>query len=379
MTRLLADVKASEARYRTLFESIDQGYCIIRVLLDGAGRCYDYVFEEVNRSFEYQTGLSGAEGCSMRSLAPGHEEHWFEVYGRIAVTGEAQRFELAATALKRWYDVYAYRIGEPEELRVAILFHDISARKRAEMALNEADRHKNEFLATLAHELRNPLAPIRTGLDILKLSEGNPATTSSVVQMLERQVRHMVHLVDDLLEVSRISRGAIELRKQRIDLGAVLQSAVETSRPLIDAAHHQLRVEGPGLEIFVDGDPVRLSQVIANLLNNAAKYTDAGGRIELKAFCDGDSAVVTVRDDGIGIPEQMLPKIFDMFMQVDRHQRGQGGLGVGLTLVRTLVEMHGGTVVARSEGLGRGAEFTIRLPLADVNGRVAANTAARIE
>ncbi|SAK83575.1 PAS/PAC sensor hybrid histidine kinase [Caballeronia fortuita] len=270
-------VAASEARYLTLFESIDEGYCIIRAILDDAGQGYDYVFEEVNRSFERQTGLSGVEDRSRRSLAPEREAHRYEVYGRIAVTGESQQFEQPAAALHRWYDVYAFRIGEPRDRRVAVWFHDMSDRKRAEMALTEADRWKDEFLATLADVLRNPLAPIRTGLDVLKLNGEDPTTTSNVVQMIERQVTHMVHLVDDLLEVSRISRGTIVLRKQRVDLGAVLHSAVEISRPLIDAGHHRLSLELPGQALFVNGDPVRLAQVIANLLNHAAKYTAPGG------------------------------------------------------------------------------------------------------
>jgi PAS domain S-box-containing protein len=367
-------VRVSEARYRTLFESIDQGYCIIRILFDSAGHAYDYVFEEVNQSFECQTGLRGAEGTSMRSLAPEHEAHWFEVYGKIALTGESQRFELVAHALNRWYDVYAYRIGEPGERRVAILFQDISDRKRAEAALTEADRLKDEFLATLAHELRNPLAPMQTGIEIIKRSGDQPPVTANVMQMLERQVKHMAHLVDDLLEVSRISRGTIALSKQRIDLGAVLHSAVETSRPLIDAAGHRLVIELPGQPMFVNGDSVRLSQIVANLLNNAAKYTDSGGTIELTAYREGGSAVVVVRDNGIGIPHAMLSKVFEWFVQVDRaHRRAQGGLGVGLTLVRSLVEMHGGTVEARSEGPGQGSEFIVRLPLVGAGGSADTN------
>lgn len=362
----------SEARYRTLFESIDEGYCIIRMVFDDDGRPCDYIFEEVNQSFERQTGLIGAEGRSMRSLAPEHEAHWFEVYGHIAVTGESRRFELVATALHRWYDVYAYRIGDPAERRVAVLFHDISDRKRAQDALKEADHRKDEFLATLAHELRNPLAPIRTGLDILKLSDGSRPAMSKVLQMLERQVGQMVHLVDDLLEVSRISRGTIELRRERVDLGDVLHNAVETSRPQIEAAHQRLSIELPGGALLVNGDAMRLAQVVSNLLNNAAKYTDGGGQIELSARRDGDWAVVTVRDNGMGIPREMLSKIFDWFMQVERtHPRGQGGLGVGLTIVRTLVEMHGGTVSASSEGSGQGAEFNVRLPLAEATDHAA--------
>jgi CheY-like chemotaxis protein/two-component sensor histidine kinase len=183
--------------------------------------------------------------------------------------------------------------------------------------------------------------------------------------MMERQVSHMVRLVDDLLEVSRITRGKIDLRKERVELSTVLRSAVETSRPLIEAARHQLTVDLPAEPLILEADPVRISQVVANLLNNAAKYTEEAGAIWLTARRDGSAALVSVRDSGLGIPAAMLPRVFDMFAQVDRTlKRSQGGLGIGLTLARTLVEMHGGRIEARSEGAGHGSEFTIRLPLA---------------
>jgi signal transduction histidine kinase/ActR/RegA family two-component response regulator len=231
----------------------------------------------------------------------------------------------------------------------------------------EADRRKDEFLAILAHELRNPLAPIRTSLHILRLTSADHPSARRVAEIMDRQVDHMVRLVDDLLEVSRITRGKIELRKEPVLLTEVLQSALETSRPLLDAAHHRLTLTIPPDPIVVDADPVRLAQVFANLLNNAAKYTDPGGQIGL-AVVPADRAVsVTVRDTGIGIPADMLPHVFELFAQDDRQaRRGPGGLGIGLTLVKSLVEMHGGTVEARSGGAGAGCEFTVRLPLAAV-------------
>jgi signal transduction histidine kinase len=231
-------------------------------------------------------------------------------------------------------------------------------------ALREQDRRKDEFLATLAHELRNPLAPIRTGLEILKVA-GEGERGKKLRDMMERQVGHMVRMVDDLLDVSRITRGKVELRKERVALGAVVESAVETSLPLIQAAGHSLSVELPPRPLLLDADPTRLAQVFANLLNNAAKYTPAGGRIRIAAARDGGRVVVRVEDSGVGIPADMLPKVFDMFIQVGRSiDRSQGGLGIGLTLVRQLVLMHGGTTDAASEGPGRGATFTVRLPLA---------------
>jgi signal transduction histidine kinase len=237
-------------------------------------------------------------------------------------------------------------------------------RRRVEQ-LAEMDRRKDEFLATLAHELRNPLAPIRNALHLLRMWGNRGPAAERVHEMMERQVRHMVRLVDDLLEVSRITRGKIELRKERVDLAAVVRSAVETSRPLIEAAHHHLAISLPPEPLILEADAIRLAQVIANLLNNAAKYTEEGGQIWLTARREGGEAAVSVRDSGLGIPADMLPRVFDMFAQVDRTlKRSQGGLGIGLTLARTLVEMHGGRVEARSSGPGQGSEFTVRLPLA---------------
>ncbi|UQA55785.1 GAF domain-containing protein [Polyangium aurulentum] len=232
--------------------------------------------------------------------------------------------------------------------------------------LRDQDRRKDEFLATLAHELRNPLAPIRTGLEILKVA-GEGERGRKLRDMMERQVGHMVRMVDDLLDVSRITRGKVELRRERVELRAVVESAVETSRPLIESAGHELRTELPAEPLLLDADPTRLAQVFANLLNNAAKYTPAGGRIRLVAERAGARVVVRVEDTGVGIPADMLPKVFDMFTQVGRSiDRAQGGLGIGLTLVQRLVVMHGGTIDAESEGPGRGSTFTVRLPLATV-------------
>ncbi|WP_437565490.1 GAF domain-containing protein [Sorangium sp. So ce542] len=230
--------------------------------------------------------------------------------------------------------------------------------------LRDQDRRKDEFLATLAHELRNPLAPIRTGLEILKVA-GSADQARKILDMIDRQIGHMVRMVDDLLDVSRITRGKVELRKERIELRAVLNSALETSRPLIEAVAHELAVRLPPAPLLLDADPTRLAQVFANLLNNAAKYTPAGGSIRLAAQRDGAAVVVRVADNGVGIPADMLSSVFDMFTQVGRSiDRAQGGLGIGLTLVKRLVELHGGSIHAESDGAGRGSTFTIRLPLA---------------
>jgi signal transduction histidine kinase len=237
---------------------------------------------------------------------------------------------------------------------------DITDRVRAEEQLKEADRRKDEFLATLAHELRNPLAPIRNALEIMRMTGG----AERIRETMERQVSHLVRLVDDLLEVSRISRGKVELRLTRVNLAGVVEGAVETSRPVIEAAGHRLTVALSGEPLVVEADPVRVAQVLSNLLNNAAKYMEPGGQIHLAAERQGTDAVLRVRDTGMGIPADMLTRIFDMFTQVDRSGgQAHGGLGIGLALVKRLVEMHGGTVGAHSDGPGKGSEFTVRLPL----------------
>ena len=230
--------------------------------------------------------------------------------------------------------------------------------------LRDADRRKDEFLATLAHELRNPLAPIRNALEIMQLCGDDPHIISESRSMMERQLQQMVRLVDDLLEVSRISRGKVDLRKEKTDLATIVQSALEISRPLIDQAGQQLLVQLPSRPVFVDADVTRLAQVFANLLNNAAKYTPRGGRIDLTVQQQGNMVDVSIKDDGIGIPESMLIRVFDLFTQVDRSlEKSQGGLGIGLTIVKRLVEMHGGTVAAKSAGTDRGSEFVVQLPL----------------
>jgi PAS domain S-box-containing protein len=241
---------------------------------------------------------------------------------------------------------------------------DVHDRKSYEQALRDSDRKKDEFLATLAHELRNPLAPIRNSLELLKLAPEDAALQEQARAVIERQLSQMVRLVDDLLDLSRITRNKLELRKEPMELRAAIESAIETSRPLIEQSGHTLEARFPETAIAVVGDLPRLAQVFANLLNNAAKYMERGGRIGLSVDLSDNQAVVSVTDAGIGIPEAMLPAIFDMFTQVDDSlERAQGGLGVGLTLVRRLVELHGGSVEARSAGLGRGSEFLVRLPV----------------
>ena len=267
--------------------------------------------------------------------------------------------------VREYYEWQIHRIALPDGRHgVVCYFSDISRHVMARQALAEADRRKNEFLAVLAHELRNPLAPLRSALQVMKLAHDDPATVQGSRQMMERQLTLLVRLIDDLMDMSRISRGKVELRRERIALSDAVHLAVETSRPEIEARGHEFVIEMPSDRIGVDADVERLAQVFSNLLNNAAKYTDPGGRIVLSVQRRGAEAVVRVSDTGMGIPPGMLPKVFDIFTQVDRTiEAAQGGLGIGLSLVKGLVEMHGGTVEAKSEGRGKGSEFVVRLPV----------------
>jgi signal transduction histidine kinase len=258
---------------------------------------------------------------------------------------------------------------------------DISDRKRAEDSLKQADRAKNEFLATLAHELRNPLAPIRAAVKILQLKSIVAAESQAAIDVIERQTRQMTRLIDDLLDIARITSNKLELRWERVAVAEMLNAAVETSKPLIDQYEHQLHVEVPSEQIRIDGDMVRLAQVVSNLLNNAAKYTKKGGQIWLTVSHTTKEVEIIIRDTGIGISASLLPRIFEMFTQADRAKYASaGGLGIGLTLVRRLVEMHGGTIAAHSEGLDRGSEFTVRLPVAEFQpGQPDATTAGKLK
>lgn len=479
----------SEEQYRTLFNSIDEGFCIAEVIFDDDERPIDYKFLEVNPSFVKQSGLSDVVGKRVRAeLVPDQEEFWFQTYGKIVLTGEPARFEHKTEPLNKWFDVFAFRIGNPTDRKIAIIFHDISERKRAEAAINELnaqnreilesiadaffaldsewrftylntqaedilsrqpgdligkviwdeypglvgsefetayrnaaieriastvtsyypdhrrwyevttypaqsgitvyfrnatdrverdealrkselelrqmDRRKDEFIATLAHELRNPLAPIRTGLEVLRSSD-DPQSSKKMLDMIERQTNQIVRLVDDLLDVSRITQGKIRLQKERLQIRQPIEMAIETSKREIDRSGNQLIVTLPYDAIYVDADLTRTSQIFLNILNNAAKFSPPGGKIHVQVETEKGEVVVSIKDEGRGIATESLPKIFEIFGQVDTSERrDRGGLGIGLSVVKQLAEMHGGTVEARSEGLGKGSEFIIRLPLA---------------
>ncbi|MBE7368359.1 response regulator [Ramlibacter pallidus] len=365
-------LEAKDARYRALFESIDEGFCVIQLLRDASGKVRDYRIDEANEAFSMHTGVQDPVGRNISDLVPESQGRWLDIYDRVARTGEATRFVEEEKAMHRWFDVYALRLGPDGSDLLALVFSDITQRLTAEndmRRLNEelaqANRRKTEFLATLAHELRNPLAPLSNGLHLMRLAGGKPEMLERTRQMMERQVQHMVHLVDDLLDVARISTGKVELRRRRMDLKEAVATAVETSASLIDAGGHKLHVELPAQPLPMDADPTRITQVVSNLLNNAAKYTPEAGRIDLRVAVHDGEAVLTVTDTGIGLAPDALSKVFEMFAQVPNSTgKPQGGLGIGLSLVQSLVAMHGGSVSASSAGIGQGSTFTVRLPLA---------------
>jgi len=342
---------------------------IIRTWNVGAERLFGYTAEEaVGRhiSLVIPQDRIAEEDKIIASLKAGQRVDHFETERR-GRDGRRIQVSLTISPIK---DEAGTVVGASKIAR------DITERKHAESErdrlnenlaklaadLSQVDRRKNEFLATLAHELRNPLAPIRNMLEVLK--RGNRETAPQAVATMERQLGQLVRLVDDLLDISRITHNRIELRKSRVDVAAAVEQAVEAARPLADESGHAIEVALPQESIHVNADPVRLTQIIDNLLNNSCKYTPPGGRISVKAERDGDEAVITVADTGIGIPPGNLSTIFEMFTQIlGALERSRGGLGIGLTLVKRLVEMHGGEIEARSEGEGKGSQFIIRLPV----------------
>jgi PAS domain S-box-containing protein len=329
----------------------------IRSWNSGAERLFGYTREEaVGKSITLivPPELLDEESRILERLERGERIDTLET---VRVTKQNRRVEVSLT-------ISPVRDSSGRVIGASKIARDNTERKRVEEALREADRRKDEFLALLAHELRNPLAPLRNGLEVMRLATGDPSAVAQAREMMVRQVGHMVRLIDDLLDISRINRGKMELRCSRVLLVDVINSAVETVRPLIDAAGHRLEISLPPEHVILDADLTRLAQVFGNLLTNSSRYTERGGHIWLDAQRRGDVVSVTVRDNGIGIPAESLPRIFDMFSQVDRSiERSTGGLGIGLALVKGLVEMHGGTVTAESAGPKKGTTFTVELPV----------------
>jgi PAS domain S-box-containing protein len=361
--RAAAALQASEQRFRTLTANAPAGI----LLTDGEGDC---LF--VNERWCAMTGMVPAEAAGqgwIRALHPDDRERvlhqWFTAIAEGRPLACEFRFRTPQGTVT-WIQGNAVGIRD-ERGQVGELIGictDITERKAAEVALRDADRQKDEFLALLAHELRNPLAPLRNALQIMHLAPGDTDAGAKAREIMDRQLSHMVRLVDDLFDVSRISRNKMKLRCARVLLAEVVDNAVETARPAIAAARHGLTITLPPEPIYLYADLTRLAQVFGNLLLNSAKYTEPGGHVGLTAIAEGDQVIVAVEDDGLGIPAADLSSIFDIFSQIDRSmERSAGGLGIGLALVKGLVGLHGGTVEAASPGVGKGSIFTVRLPL----------------
>jgi signal transduction histidine kinase/ActR/RegA family two-component response regulator len=335
----------------------------------------EHVFELINHSYMQLIGHRQVLGkCARDALPEVVGQGFFELLDRVYKSGEP----FVGTALpvrlqrepegpleERFID-FVYQPIRDAAGNVNGIFvegSDVTGRKLVEDELRAANRQKDQFLAMLAHELRNPLAPIVTAAQLLKLGRNDPRSVASASEIIARQAEHMTDLVNDLLDVSRVTRGLVELDKEELDLNAVVAAAVEQVRPLIDVRRHALTLQLSGQPAHVVGDRTRLVQVVSNILNNAAKYTAPGGSIALSVTVEGDKVDVTVRDDGVGIAPEVLPYIFDLFTQAERTpDRSQGGLGIGLALVKSLIALHGGSVRAESEGLGQGSAFSLCLP-----------------
>ncbi len=360
-----AALQRSEAEYRAMFELSAVGM--------GQADCHTGRLLRVNRKYCEMLGYAAEELLNMNIQDITHPD---DVAKNLELLGQAVHRGIDDYTLEKrfvrkdgqiiWAQVTAtiFRDRQGRPLYIVAVIQDLTERKRMEEALRETDRRKDEFLATLAHELRNPLTPISNALQLLKRGASNPSVVDNVLGMAERQMEQLVRLVDDLLDISRISRGKITLHKERVALDAVIQSALETARPHIEAAGHRLVVELPEAHVYLDADLTRLAQALSNLLINAAKYTEAGGQIRLTAHCEGEELLLDVRDTGIGIPREQLGKVFELFAQIEQPGgRVARGLGVGLALVKSLMELHGGSVQVASAGPGQGSTFTLRLPL----------------
>jgi PAS domain S-box-containing protein len=401
----VAALRASEAQYRTLFESIDEGFCVIEVIFDEHDRPVDYRFVETNPAFVRHTGLANAVGRRMRALAPSHEEHWFETYGRVALSGTPVRFQNRADALDRWFDVYAFRIGEPNERKVAVLFSDLTAAhavehererllaaERAALADAEAARHtaerarreadeankaKSAFLATMSHEIRTPINAIVGYAQLIELGVAGPVTVQQqdYLARLAATSEHLRGLVDDVLDLAKIDAAGMTVAREFGLTGALVAAALDLVRPQASAKGVRLVDRRPGEpgEPFV-GDEHRVRQILANLLSNAVKFTEPGGVVTIDCGMADNTPIATelrgagpwtfvrVEDTGVGIPPEEQARVFDPFHQVERgHTRRQGGTGLGLAISRRLARLMGGDLTLES-ALGVGSTFSLWLP-----------------
>ena len=364
-------LRENEEKYRTLFDSIDTGFCVIEMVWDAQGNATDYRFLEMNPAFVAHTGMEGAVGKTIREMHPGFEQAFIERYAGVARTGVPIRFEEESEIMGRWFEAYAFALRQGNQDRVAVLFSDISERRRDALALqaakNEAERTsrmKDEFLATLSHELRTPLNAILGWSQVLRDDHADPEDLAQGLATIERNARVQTKIIEDLLDMSRIISGKVRLDVQRIDLAPVLEAAIETMRPAADAKGIRLQAVLDPVARPVSGDPNRLQQVFWNLLSNAIKFTAKGGRVQVVLERVNSHLEVSVIDSGEGIKAEFLPHVFDRFRQADASTtRQHGGLGLGLAIVKQLVELHGGGVRVKSSGVGLGATFIVALPL----------------
>lgn len=383
--RNVTEATNMQTRQQTLIAESERQRRIYETALDSTPD-FVYVFDLDHRALYANSallktwGVSEVRGKTWMDL--GYEQWHADMHDReldeVIRTGAPVRGEIPFTGTggRRIYDyIFAPVFGaDGEVVAVAGTTRDVTDRQAADQSMREqaarladSDRSKDEFLATLSHELRNPLAPLRNSIALLRRSAPGDDRLAPIHAMMERQVNHLVRLVDDLLELSRISRGTLSLRTGRVELAVVVRNAIETASPMLQAAGHELGVDLPAGAVWLDGDEVRLVQILSNLLDNAIKYTESGGRIAVGARVEGGMVAISVSDNGIGITADALPRMFEMFSRGDRDSaRTQGGLGIGLALSRRLAEMHHGSLDARSGGVGQGSEFTVRLPVAEV-------------
>ncbi len=371
-------LRQSDARYRTLFDSIDEGFCVIQVLFDDAVRPVDYRFEEANTAFTKHTGLEDAVGRRMREMVPAHEEHWFEVYGTVARTRQPVRFESPAEALHRWYDVFAFPVDEPEQHRVAVLFTDITEQKRADLErealLREAqaaraeaeaaNRTKADFLASMSHELRTPLNAIGGYVELLDMGIHGPMTEAQrgAMARITANQRHLLTLINDILSFARLEAGSMLFDVEVLAAPEVIAGVESLVAPQAEARGVAYTSEpcDPGLRFR--GDTERVRQILLNLVGNAIKFTPAGGWVVLSCAADDAWVELRVRDNGIGIPPEEQERIFDPFQQVGRRlSQPQEGVGLGLAISRDLARGMAGDLIVQSAP-GEGSVFILRLP-----------------
>jgi PAS domain S-box-containing protein len=371
LQRTTVTLRETDARFRLIADAVPQ----IVWLCDAGGRV-----EFFNKQWTDYTGetyeRTTAAHVAVTHLHPDDVNRTLTAFGEAVTSGRTMAIEHRVRSRDgeyRWFLLNANPYRDPDTGKIVRWFGasvDIHARKTAEAALHEADRRKDEFLAVLAHELRNPLAPIRTGLELIRLAGDAPDSVRDVRRMMERQIGYMVRLIDDLLDVSRITAGKIRLNREPTTLHALVNSAIDTNRTALAQKQIELQVELPDGTCNIEVDPTRFVQVVSNLLNNAAKFTDPGGAVYLRAHTDGDELIMSVKDTGIGIPAELRPRIFELFMQGERTSP-QAGLGIGLALARQLTEMHGGTIDVQSDGPGHGSTFVVRMPVAAPFGNLA--------